>query len=208
MSILTGPEIARLAGVPPCTIYIDPFDRTQLNPASYDLRLGDRVAVYTETVYGASRVAGGFGLSPRRAPFYTSEFTLDAKKPHALATWTMTAAGWVLLPGILYLMHTVERIRADRHVVVIDGKSSLGRLGVSCHQTAGYGDQGFDGQYTLEVTAAHAVRVYPGMRFCQARFMTLEGDVQPYAGHYVGDTASGPVASRSWKQFEDEEKKA
>lgn len=93
---------------------------------------------------------------------------------------------------------------------VLDGKSSIGRLGVQVHVTAGYGDPGFDGQYTLEVTSVYPVRVYPGMRFCQMRFHTrdlgdqtvLKGPLL-YAGSYEGETSRGPVPSMIWRQFEE-----
>jgi dCTP deaminase len=83
---------------------------------------------------------------------------------------------------------------------VLDGKSSLGRLGVSVHATAGFGDPGFDGQWTLEVTCVLPVRLYAGMRVAQVRFHAVQGEVQQYAGNYV-EHATGPVASRSWRQF-------
>jgi len=89
-------------------------------------------------------------------------------------------------------------------VPVIDGKSSIGRLFIAMHITAGYGDTGFNGQYTLEVTAVHPVIVYPGMRFCQMRFHTTVGEVLDYANcdsHYTGANAMGPVASQAYKQF-------
>jgi dCTP deaminase len=70
------------------------------------------------------------------------------------------------------------------------------------HETAGYGDPGFSGNYTLEVTVQHPLHVYAGMRVAQIRFHTIVGNVEkPYAGNYVKETATGPVASRAWKQF-------
>lgn len=210
MSVLTGPRISRHVSEEE-DIAIVPYDRAQLNPASYDLRLGDRVSVYEQCVYGASDPGvDGHKLGPR-TPAYgdyaDGDDGVTLHVGHAAKTreWVMSSEfGWVLKPGVLYLIHTLERVRAARHAVVIDGKSSLGRLGVSCHQTAGYGDPGYDGQYTLEVTAVHPVRVFPGMRFCQARFVALEGEVVPYAGRYVGDEARGPVASRAWEQCEED----
>ena len=96
-------------------------------------------------------------------------------------------------------MHTVERIRTDFYNPVLDGKSSIGRLFVKVHETAGYGDPGFNGQYTLEVTTSmFPVRLYPGMRICQIRFHTLEGALASYeeTGHYKGEAAQGAVGSK------------
>lgn len=177
--IITGYEIKklRLDG----EIDITPFDEKQLNPASYDLRLGYTYLTYT--------LRNG-------AP-------LDAAKQHDIDRHDLGAAGTVLYPGTLYLMHTVEELWTNKLVTVIDGKSSLGRLGISVHLTAGYGDPGFRGQYTLEVVVVHPVRVYPGMRFCQARFHTTQGAVKSYAGHYAG-LNTGAIASRSWMQIQDD----
>jgi dCTP deaminase len=116
-------------------------------------------------------------------------------------TFTMDGMGFSLQPGILYLMHTEEVVWTSRYVPVLDGKSSIGRLGIFTHITAGFGDANYRGQYTLEVTVIQPVRVYRGMRFCQMRFHTMEGEVMHYSGNYVGDTAMGAVPSRSWKQF-------
>jgi dCTP deaminase len=174
--ILTGPEIRRQVELG--NIEIDPYVPEHVNPASVDLTLGDEVAAYE-----------------------TNSF-LDSRLEYGVQRWKISDDGSItLMPGQLYLMHTVERVRATRFVPIIDGKSSLGRLGVSIHQTAGYGDPGFDGQYTLEVTCVLPVRLYAGMRVAQIRFHAVQGEVQEYEGNYVGDAARGPVASRSWRQF-------
>jgi dCTP deaminase len=127
---------------------------------------------------------------------------MDSKAPQKVLEFEMHPdRGFVLLKGIGYLMHTAERVRTGHYVPVLDGKSSIGRLFIAVHVTAGYGDTGFDGQYTLEVTAQHPVVVYPGMRFCQIRFHTTVGDVQPYHGNYTGEASMGPVPSRAYNQF-------
>ena len=112
--------------------------------------------------------------------------------------------GFILMPGVGYLMHTHEKIHTDKYVPILDGKSSIGRLFCFVHVTAGYGDPGFDGQYTLEVAVLQPLIVYPGMRFCQIRFHTLVGDVDSYQknGSYKGELAEGPIPSRSWKMFD------
>lgn len=107
-------------------------------------------------------------------------------------------------PGIGYLMHTKERVATSCYVPVIDGKSSLGRLFVKAHETAGFGDPGFDGQYTLEITSVFPVILYAGMRICQVRFHTMRGETNLYRGHYQGDNTRGAVPSRTWEQFQDD----
>src|SRR5690349_14314966 len=169
--ILTGPEI--LKQVRAGEIRIDPFNEELLNPGSIDVRLGSRFFVYDA---------------------HDTHEPLDASKENpGKEEWRAPGDRVLLQPGMLYLAHTLERIWSRSRVPVIDGKSSLGRLGVSVHQTAGYGDAGFDGQYTLEVTVVYPIWVAVGMRFAQMRFHQVVGDVVPYAGKYVGRAAEGPV---------------
>lgn len=168
-------------------IEIEPFDREQINPASYDLRLGSRVLVYERAIHGTNYVSN-------------SPPSLDSARENPTEEFLFTRS-LDLYPGRLYLMHTIERVCTRTLVPIVDGKSSIGRLGVFVHVTAGYGDPGFDGQYTLEVLATYPTRVYAGMRFCQIRFHRLEGEPIDYQvkGNYPREPA--PVASRSWKQF-------
>jgi len=167
-----------------------PYDPAFLNPGSVDLTLGPEVAVYEDGQHFVSKPDGVIDVKkePR-----IRKFKIDPDK------------GWILKPGIGYLMHTQERIWTDQYVPVIDGKSSIGRLFIQVHATAGYGEVGFDGQYTLEVIVQKAVRVYAGMRFCQIRFHTTEGEVEkPYnvVGNYRGEAAQGAVGSLAWRQFQ------
>lgn len=174
-------------------ISINPYNKEQLNPASYDLLLGDTVRLYTETVtIKKSNVEDGTNISKKITGL------LDPKKINPTVSFKMPKSGFVLQPGIGYLLHTKERIHTDVCVPVIDGKSSLGRLFLAVHVTAGYGDPGFDGQYTLEAVATHRVVIYPGMRICQIRFHTIFGVPKPYrvTGRYTGEDAIGPVASK------------
>jgi len=182
-------------------IEIDPFDPARLNPCSYDLTLGDEVAVYNEwtkvDVSSLVPARSWDSVSPR-------DIEIDIKKKPKAVHFQIPKDGLRLNPGVGYLMHTVERIHTKKYVPVIDGKSSLGRLFMFCHVTAGFGDAGFDGNYTLEVVVVHPLRVYAGMRIAQMRFHTIVGEVEkPYAGNYTGEAATGPVASRAYKQFID-----
>lgn len=209
-------------------IEIDPFDEkdakhvSRLNPASYDLTLGRHVAVYRALVQAGSsddwecdgmRPDGTWGvpgerLRPKFAPGEKIDAIagvncLDAAKENRVARYEMDDRGLLLLPGIGYLMHTEERVQTSKFVPIVDGKSSIGRLFCFVHVTAGYGDPGFDGQYTLEVVVVHPLVVYPGMRFCQMRFHTLVGETEGYQsrGSYKGELATGPIPSQSWRMF-------
>lgn len=203
MGILSGPEITN--AVHREEIHITPFEPRLVNPASIDLRLGEGVAVYEDWVdcsaadYGPHDIFDGSGLASAQAHVHN----IRQKAP--IRGFKMNKRkGWVLHPGILYLMHTEEQICTTKYVPVLDGKSSIGRLGIQVHITAGFGDPGFDGQYTLEVITTHPVRIYPGMRFCQMRFHEMKGAFQDYqkGGNYVRGAAKGAVASAAYKQFE------
>ena len=171
--ILSGLAIKEriLAG----SIGIDPFDESRLNPNSYNLRLNDRLLVYREAV-------------------------LDIKKPNAYELISLPPEGLVLEPGRLYLGRTLEYTRTDALVPMLEGRSSIGRLGLCVHVTAGFGDVGFAGYWTLEIHAVEPIRIYPFMEICQIYYHTIEGDFIPYhSGKYQNNTDIQP--SLSWKDF-------
>lgn len=147
------------------TIEIDPFDKNQLNPNSYDLRLSDKVIAYRADVV----------LDCAKEPS-NDEYEL----------MTIPPGGLLLQPSRLYLMSTVERTHTPDVVPMIEGRSSLARLGVSIHSTAGFGDVGFNGTWTLEVSVINPIRVYRKMRICQVYFLRLEENKQKqsYCGKY------------------------
>lgn len=180
--LLTGPEIMRLAsryadGVVP-TIRIDPFDPELIGPNSLDVRLGGQLLVYDEHELRGS--------------------PLDPKKRNPTRTHNLCVNRWLLEPGVLYLGYTLERVGAWGLVPKLETKSSVARLGVSTHLSAGFGDDGFDAQWTLEITVVRPVWLYPGMRIAQIEFAMLTGVRMPYKGKYQGDV--GPVPSRSWQE--------
>jgi len=162
-------------------ISIEPFSEDQLQPASYDLRLGSTYRTYEMLDVRVLR---------SDAPNPTSEIVPFERV--------------ILQPGVGYLMHTAERIRTDCYVPFIDGKSSIGRLFVQVHATAGRGDPGFDGQYTLEVIALYPTLLVADMLVAQVSFLTIVPDsaneIDLYEGNYRAQTASGPVPSKSWNQ--------
>ena len=157
------------------SILIDPFDESRLNPNSYNLRLHDRLLVYREAV-------------------------LDIKKPNAYELLTLPPEGLILEPGRLYLGRTLEYTRTDSLVPMLEGRSSIGRLGLCVHVTAGFGDVGFAGYWTLEIHAVEPIRIYPYIEICQIYYHTIEGDYVPYrSGKYQNNTDIQP--SLSWKDF-------
>ncbi|WKK21909.1 dCTP deaminase [Streptomyces olivoreticuli] len=170
--ILTGPEItaAALDG----RLRIDPFDPEQVNPNSYNVRLGRQLAVYTTPV-------------------------IDAHRPNPTTTVTIGEGGYVLQPNELYLGHTFEHVGSDHFVPLLFGRSSVGRLGLFVEITAPIGDIGFYGQWTLQLSPVRPLRVYPDMEIGQVMFFVATGPVELYTGKYQGST--GPQPSRAWQDL-------
>lgn len=136
-------------------IVIDPFREEQVNPNSYNLRLHNELLVYEEIV-------------------------LDMHRPNRFRRYTIPEEGFVLQPHQLYLARTIERTETYNHVPMLEGRSSIGRLGLFVHVTAGFGDVGFKGFWTLEMFAVQPVRIYAGVEVCQIFYHTIEGDITEY----------------------------
>lgn len=174
--MLTGNEIRNqyYAG----NIVIEPFDEACVGPNSYDVHLSGELFCYTEA-------------------------TLDSRRENRGTTFKIPAEGMILWPGELYLGRTVEYTESPNHIPMYEGRSSLGRLGVSSHVTAGFGDIGFKGTWTLEITVAKAVRVYAGMRIGQLYWHRPDGLVlRRYDGKYQGQEDATPsqlYKDREWE---------
>ncbi len=197
MSILSGPEILRIINrtrkdrmdwVPLMLPAIDiaPLIESHFGPNSVDVRLSDKLLVY-------NRCHDIVDDPDEEVRWY-----LDAKEPNQTHELTIPPEGLVLSPGTLYLGSTIEKTMCAGVVPWLDGRSSVGRLGIQIHMTAGRGDDNFGFPdpctWTMEITVVHPVRVYSGMRIGQLTFFEMRGERKPYAGRYQHQ--SGPVASR------------
>jgi dCTP deaminase len=172
--ILSGREIKNKLGN---EIIIEPFNEKQLNPNSYNLKLHNELLIYDEDI-------------------------LDMKKPNKFKSLVIPPEGLVLEPGVLYLGRTVEYTATDKYVPMLEGRSSIGRLGLFIHVTAGFGDVGFKGFWTLEIFCIHPIRVYPEVEICQVYYHAVEGDYDKYiSGKYQNNTGVQP--SLLYKDFEE-----
>jgi dCTP deaminase len=153
--ILSGHEIRAQLGE---NILIDPFDEQYLNPNSYNLTLHNELMTYEEVI-------------------------LDMRKANRIRRLTIPPEGLVLSPNQLYLARTVERTETHNLVPMIEGRSSIGRLGLFVHVTAGFGDVGFCGYWTLEMFAVQSIRIYPGVPICQIFYHQIHGDITEYASN-------------------------
>jgi len=122
------------------------------------------------------------------------------KKNNEMIELLIPEEGLVLYPGTIYIGRTIERTETKGLVPCINGKSSVGRLGISIHATAGFGDIGFEGFWTLEIFVIQPVRVYPGVRIGQLYYEEADGEItSTYEGKYQNNT--GAEGSKYFKNF-------
>ncbi len=171
--ILSGREIQKHIGK---DIIIEPFSPKKLNPNSYNLTLHNELLVYTS--------------SP-----------LDMKKPNEYTTITIPEEGLLLEPLKLYLGRTVEYTSTNKFVPMLEGRSSIGRLGLFIHVTAGFGDVGFSGYWTLEMFCVQPIVIYPGIDICQIYYHTIEGEYDLYKSNKYQHN-KGIQPSLLYKDFE------
>ncbi len=169
---------AILEGMEKGEIVVEPFDRAALGTNSYDVHLSKHLATYTAEI-------------------------LDAREHNKIAHFEIPEEGYVLRPGTVYLGSTFEYTETHAHVPFLEGKSSVGRLGIDIHATAGKGDVGFCNHWTLEISVAQPVKVYAGMPIGQLIYFHVEGDVENYYNKKVSAKYNSrsplPMESMMWK---------
>lgn len=170
--ILSGLEIKKRLGQ---DIIIEPYSPGQLNPNSYNLKLHNELLVYTDPV-------------------------LDMKKAPSYEIITIPESGLRLEPGRLYLGRTHEFTKTKNLVPMLEGRSSVGRLGMFIHVTAGFGDVGFAGFWTLEILCVQPIVIYPWVEICQIYYHSVEGESESYtSGKYQNNQGIQP--SMLYKDF-------
>jgi len=172
--ILSGNEIQNRLGN---DITIEPFEKKQLNPNSYNLRLHDTLVTYNDLI-------------------------LDMKARNNVTSLKIPKEGMVLQPGTLYLGRTVEYTQTNNLVPMLEGRSSIGRLGLFIHITAGFGDVGFAGYWTLEIFCVQPIRIYPNIEICQIFYHTIEGNFIPYSSNKYQNNR-GIQPSMLYRDFEE-----
>ncbi len=157
---------AILRGIETGHIEVTPLVRQHIGPNSIDLRLGATLKSYhpiINRIEVQDPVSGGFfhAIDPANPPpLVDVPKVLDAGYPNH----------WLLVPGMFYLGVTMEETYTRGFVACIDGRSTCGRLSIEAHKTAGVGDNGFRGRWTLEIEATEPVLVAPGDRLFQVYF--------------------------------------
>ena len=176
--ILSGKEIQKRINN---DIIIEPFIEQRINPNSYNLSLHNELLLYKDSI-------------------------LDMKKDNRVDRIIIPSSGLILNPNRLYLGRTVEYTETKNLVPMLEGRSSIGRLGLFVHVTAGFGDVGFKGYWTLEIFCVQPVKIYPDVEICQIYFHTLEGDYDNYtSSKYQNNKSIQP--SMLYKDFSDKQKK-
>lgn len=171
--ILSGKKIKEKLGT---EIIIEPYNEKQLNPNSYNIRLHDQLLVYNSPI-------------------------LDMKTPNLTSQITIPETGLILQPNVLYLGRTVEYTKTTNFVPMIEGRSSIGRLGLFIHITAGFGDVGFSGYWTLEMFCVHPIKIYPNIEIGQIFYHNIDGEFTPYTSNkYQNNICVQP--SLLYKDFE------
>ncbi len=170
--ILSGKEILKHIGN---EIIIEPFDESRINPNSYNLSLANELLVYENDV-------------------------LDMRVPNPAKRIIIPEEGYKLEPNKLYLGRTNEFTKTDGFVPMLEGRSSTGRLGLFIHVTAGFGDVGFAGYWTLEIFCVQPIIIYPNVEICQIYYHNILGEYEPYkSGKYQNNTGIQP--SLMYKDF-------
>ena len=162
------------------SIKVEPFDKACLGSNSYDVHLSKHLAIYEDK-------------------------ELDAKKHNKIHHFKIPEEGYVLQPSGFYLGATLEYTETHEHVPFLEGKSSTGRLGIDIHATAGKGDVGFCGFWTLELSCKMPVRIYAGMPIGQLIYFPVTGEVSVKYGQKPGAKYSNqgglPKESFMFKNF-------
>ncbi len=205
-------------------IVITPFSDKCLGSNSYDLHLDNKLKIYTHTLPRGMRPAIEYDQKrPRQKYSMRDWFTsygaylrylicpshFDERNPkyllnpcdnesHETIEIEIPDTGLILSPMIGYLGSTVEYTETYNLFPYIDGKSSIGRNFILNHHTAGRGDDGFCGQWTLEIKTLYPTVVFPNMRIGQIYYEQFTGDRRPYnknlASHYNGQYGPTPAA--------------
>jgi dCTP deaminase len=171
-------------------LVVEPLGPNAIQPSSIDLRIGRHFRVFANTRY----------------PY------IDVRKPMEDLTELVEVTGdepFILHPGEFVLGTTLERVAIpDDLVGRLEGKSSLGRLGLLIHSTAGFVDAGFAGNLTLELSnvANLPITLYPGMKIGQISLFQMSSPAKrPYGSNRLGSKyldQVGPTPSRYWENFE------
>ncbi|MEX0849843.1 MAG: dCTP deaminase [Candidatus Dependentiae bacterium] len=157
-------------------IEINPFNASHLGSNSYDLHLHNELLVYKDR-------------------------TLDMKKDNNTERIQIPQAGFEMQPGKIYLGRSKEWTATNVYAPMLEGRSSIGRLGLYVHITAGFGNIGSSGFWTLELSCVQPLVIYPDVAVCQIFFMTVQGAKTLFPEKNKYKDADDIQASKLWQEF-------
>jgi dCTP deaminase len=142
-------------------IEIDPYDERNVGPNSYDLTIANEIKVFSDV-----------------------DFPLDMKKHNEPSSLVISESGFIMRPHTLYLARTNERTFTNKYVPMIEGRSSVGRLGIFVHTTNSLGDLGYNGKWTFCLSCIHPIKIYPNIRIAQIYYFMIDRVGEKYNGNY------------------------
>ncbi|MFW6015178.1 MAG: dCTP deaminase [bacterium] len=162
-------------------IFIEDFNIKRLNPNSYNLRLHNEIVMYKRSLDGKPL--------DMKAKMETISIDINKEK------------GFLMEPNRLYLARTLEYTKTYNLVPGLEGRSSIGRLGIDIHATAGFGDNGFEGYWTLELSCKEPVYIYPFIEICQIYYEPLKGSIYTTYSSGKYQKNKGIQGSKIYKEF-------
>lgn len=202
MSVLLGSSI--IEEVKKGKIIIEPFNEDNVGPNSVDVTLSNQLLTYVPC--RIVKDENGNNIVERITNPWGDGF-IDMAEDNTAHTLEIPEDGLVLQPGILYLGSTNEKAGSDFFVPMIEGRSSMARLGLQIHVSAGFGDINFKSNWTLEITTIHPLKIYANARIGQVYFHEVNEDERKklfdcgneYNGKYTNQP--GPQKSKSYLDF-------
>lgn len=196
MSILLAKEIRE--EFKKDNIKIEPFIEENLAVNSIDVTLSEKIATYVPLEFSFNQKYGCWNAIPIK------NIIIDIRDPKIKSyQYKIPKEGLILLPGILYLGSTNEKVGSSKYVPMYEGRSSMARLGIQSHISAGFGDLGFESYWTLEIIVVHPLCIIPNTRIGQVYFHRVEKEISKeelYKGKYLNQ--SGPTVSKAYEDFE------
>ena len=156
-------------------IIIQPYNEEHLGPNSYDVRLSKILKVYN----------------------FSKRDYLDCKELNPVDIIEIPDDGFILEPGVLYLGSTIEKVGSSNYIPMYEGRSSMARLGIQSHLSAGFGDVGFQSNWTLEIAVVHRTKIYANMRIGQVYFHEIDKNSNDKHNRYDGKYSTQELPQES-----------
>jgi dCTP deaminase len=213
--ILMGNEIKK--GVKNGDIFVEPFLEENVAINSIDVRLSKFLITYIplkieKTINNKNIVKKDLEKMRKMETYLGDEYKdvyISMRKDNPIFELEIPEEGLIITPDILFLGSTIEKAGSDKYIPMYEGRSSMGRLGIESHISAGFGDLGFKSNWTLEITVVHPLEIFSETRIGQVYFIKGEEEEVKiamengfsYKGKYTDQPK--PQSSKSYKDYEN-----